>query len=161
MSGAPAVVFGQVLRTLRTEEAELVALTVVARQELDALLRSDYEAVEAASSAMALRAHGIENLETERKRLLAEVGLEDETLDVVASAAEAAGVGGFADVRNSLLSSAAGLREAQERNARLLLSAMKLQERWITMFSALWSPTYGADGSQDRQVGHRLMSRSA
>jgi len=161
MSDAPAAVFEQVLRTLRAEEAELAALTALAGQELDALMRSDYAAIDAASASMALHARDIEDLEGERKRLLAPLHLEEATLDMVVPVAESAGVEGFAEIRSRLLAGAAELREAQERNARLLLAAMKLQERWITMFGALSSPTYGADGSQDRQAGHRLMSRSA
>jgi hypothetical protein len=161
MSDTPAAVFEQVLRTLLAEEAELAALTAVARRELDALMRSDYPAIDAASSSMLLHARDIEDLEGERRRLLATLHLEEATLGVVVLAAESAGVEGFAEARSRLLARTAELREAQERNARLLLAAMKLQERWITMFGALSSPTYGADGSQDRQLSRRIMSRSA
>jgi hypothetical protein len=60
-----------------------------------------------------------------------------------------------------LVARAAELKEAQEGNARLLLSAMRLQEKWMNMFGALASPTYGADGLQEPQHGRRFVSRSA
>lgn len=149
------------LQTLMAEEAEIQALLVLALEEQDALIASDFTEISRVSSRMLSTARGLEDLERERARLLCSLGHEETTLDELVPVAEQAGIDGFSDTRLRLLATAARLREAQERNARLLLAAMKLQERWIAMFGALSAGTYAADGSQSAAPGRQYLSRSA
>lgn len=160
---APAAgVLESVLRTLLDEERELAALIVLAVQEQEALVASDYEAITRLSDAMLVSAAGLDALEQQRGDLLESICDRDTPLDQLIDLADANGVGGFAPARLRLIARAAELREAQERNAMLLISAMKLHERWINMFSSLATATvtYGADGQQQHR-GRQFVSRSA
>lgn len=150
-----------VLQTLLQEEAGLQDLVVLALQEQEALITSDYPAINRIGGEMLAVANRVEDLERERLALLEPLGSGGLHLDELAPSFEAAGVPGFAAARLRLIARANELREAQERNARLILAAVKLQERWMSMFAALSSPTYSADGSQDLRASRGLMSRSA
>lgn len=158
---APVHVLESVLQRLLQEEAGLQELVVLALQEQEALIASDYAAITRISDMMAETARRVDELEQERQALLEPLGSAGLHLDELAPAFDSAGLPGFASARLRLIARASELREAQERNARLILAAVKLQERWMTMFASLSAPTYGADGSQDRQAGRGLMSRSA
>jgi len=150
-----------VLQTLLQEEAGLQELVVLALQEQEALITSDYPAIDRIGGDMLAVAHRVDDLERERQALLEPLGAGDLHLDALVPSFDAAGIPGFAAARLRLIARANELREAQERNARLILAAVKLQERWMSMFAALSSPTYSADGSQDLQASRGLMSRSA
>lgn len=150
-----------VLQTLLQEEAGLQELVVLAIQEQEALITSDYAAINRIGDDMLAVAHRVEDLERERQALLEPLSTGDLHLDALVPSFDAAGIPGFAAARLRLIARANELRDAQERNARLILAAVKLQERWMSMFAALSSPTYSADGSQDLQASRGLMSRSA
>jgi hypothetical protein len=64
-------------------------------------------------------------------------------------------------VRESLIARAAELRDLQEANARLILNAAKLRERWYGMLAGMSSPTYGSGGKQEFRQARDIMSRSA
>lgn len=156
-----AAVLESVLRTLLTEEGKLSALIVLALQEQEALVAADHGEVARVGEAMIAVAGELENLGNERERLLGTIGCDELTLDALLPLADDHGVQGFADARTQLLTRALELRNAQESNARLLLSAMKLQEKWMNMFSSLAVTTYGSDGLQEQQRGRQFVSRSA
>jgi hypothetical protein len=156
-----ATIFESVLGTLVAEEQTLAALIVLAVQEQEALVACDYPEITRVGDAMVETATTLEQLERRREGLLESVQCQDLTLDKVVPLADEHGVEGFAAARIALLARANELRDAQERNARLLLSAMKLQEKWMNMFASLASTTYGADGLQEQQRGRRFVSRSA
>ena len=156
-----AGVLESVLATLLMEEEELAALIVLALKEQEALVSADLGEIARVGDAMLVTASSLERLERTRESLLASIDCEALTLDVLVPVAEQHSVEGFAEARLRLVARAAELREAQEGNARLLLSAMRLQEKWMNMFGSLASPTYGADGLQDSQRGRRFVSRSA
>ncbi len=138
-----AGVLGTVLTTLLAEERELAALIDLAVAEQGALIASDYAEITRVSEAMLVAASGLDALEHEREALLGGIGHGDLTLDLLLPLAEEHGVVGFGAARLELVARANELREAQEQNARLLLGAMKMQEKWFAMFGALASPTYG------------------
>lgn len=156
-----AGVLGSVLTTLLAEERELAALIGLAVAEQRALIASDFPEITRVSEAMLAAASELDALEREREALLAGIGQEEVTLDLLLPIAEEHGVAGFGAARLALVARANELREAQEQNARLLLGAMKLQEKWFAMFGALTSPTYGARGQQEQPGGERFVSRSA
>ncbi|MCZ2112004.1 MAG: flagellar protein FlgN [Dehalococcoidia bacterium] len=150
-----------VLQTLLQEEAGLQELIVLALQEQEALITADYPAMSRIGDEMLAVAGRVEDLERERHALLDPLSGDALRLEALVPAFEAAGIPAFAETRLRLIARANELREAQERNARLILAAVKLQERWMAMFAALSSPTYAADGSQDHQAGRGFLSRSA
>lgn len=151
----------RVLETLLLEERELAALVVLAVQEQTALVASDYSEMTRLGDLMLARADVMGGLEQRREGLLRELGVGDATLDTLLPLADDLGVTGFSEARLRLIAKAAELREHQERNARLLLSAMKLHEKWVNMFAAIASSTYGADGQQSMRAGRQFVSKSA
>jgi flagellar biosynthesis/type III secretory pathway chaperone len=156
-----AAVLDSVLGTVLAEEETLSALIILALREQDALVASDYAEIARVGEAMLDTASNLEVLERRREALLESIDCDGLTLDKLVPVADDHGVEGFAAARLSLVARANELRDAQERNARLLLSAMKLQEKWMNMFASLASTTYGADGLQEQQRGRRFVSRSA
>jgi flagellar biosynthesis/type III secretory pathway chaperone len=156
-----AAVLESVLQTLLREEQKLGDLIALAVEEQHALVDSDYPRIASVSDAMLAAAAQLDDLERDREALLGEIGQADITLDRLLPVAEENGVPGFSSARLALIARAHELREAQERNARLLLGAIKLQEKWFAMFGALDSPTYGSRGRQEHQPGRRFVSRSA
>lgn len=154
-------VLESVLATLLLEEEELAALVVLALKEQEALVTADLGEIASVGDAMLVSANCLDRLERTRGSLLESIACEDMTLDLLVPVAEEHQVEGFAETRLRLVARAAELRAAQEGNARLLLSAMRLQEKWMNMFGSLASPTYGADGLQESQRGRRSVSRSA
>ncbi|MGH2633111.1 MAG: flagellar export chaperone FlgN [Tepidiformaceae bacterium] len=150
-----------VLETLLLEERELAALVVLAVEEQTALVASDYGEMTRIGELMLVRADVLGGLEQRREQLLHELGVGDATLDTLLPLADDLGITGFGEARERLLGKAAELRENQERNARLLLSAMKLHEKWVNMFAAIASSTYGADGQQSMRAGRQFVSKSA
>ncbi len=156
-----AGILGSVLTTLLAEEQELADLIELAIAEQRALVASDYAEITRVSEAMLVAASGLDVLEHRRESLLQGIGQSEATLDQLLPLADEAGVVGFGAARLALVARANELRQAQEQNARLLLSAMRMQEKWFAMFGALASPTYGARGQQEQVGGERFVSRSA
>lgn len=149
------------LHLLLREEEALLNLVRLAGREQEALIASDYAAIESVSAEMAIAAQLLDGLERERETLLEAIGCRSGGLADVAEIALRAGVPGFEQARLRLLDAATELRDVQERNARLLLSAAKLRERWLSLLAGMASSTYGAEGRQELQQARRFVSKSA
>jgi flagellar biosynthesis/type III secretory pathway chaperone len=151
----------QVLDVLLAEEKELGALITLALEEQQALLESDFPRLTEVSARMFEVSGTVESLETSRLNLLRTAGIEDLTIEELLPLADDLGVNGFAETRLRMAASAQELRDAQENNARLLLNAMKLRDRWSNLFGGFVSPTYGAHGQRSARDGSGFVSRSA
>lgn len=158
---AAAHVLERVLELLLHEERHLSRLLALALEEQSALLESNFDRITATSAAMVEAANAIEALESERLNLLRTIGAEDRTIEDLLSLADDLGITGFAEARLALSVRARELKDAQERNANLLLNAMKLRERWANMLGGFTSPTYGAQGKRTARDGSGFVSRSA
>lgn len=156
-----AHVLERVLELLLHEERHLSRLLALALEEQSALLESNFERITATSAAMIEAANAIEALESERLNLLRTIGAEDRTIEELLSLAGDLGVAGFAEARLALSLRARELKDAQERNANLLLNAMRLRDRWANMLGGFTSPTYGARGNRTSREGSGFVSRSA
>jgi len=150
-----------VLDTVLAETDEIAALVGLALEERAALVASEYDQIARLSDAMTVRADTMAALERRRDELLRELALPDATLDELRLLADRLGVEGFGEARESLRRQVAELQQVQESNARLLLSAMKLHEKWMAMFAALAFPTYDAGGQQESRAGRPMLSRTA
>ena len=150
------------LRTLLEEERVLTTLVALALEEQQALVISDYEAIESVSQDMQAAAASLEELEVQREALLRAMDARDATLADVVPTAHELGVAGFGEARERLIERATELQEAQERNARLILNAVKLRERWFNLLGGVGgSSTYGSGGRQDASLRRGFVSRSA
>ncbi len=145
---------------LREEEA-LLHLVQLAGREQAALISSDYALIESVSLEMADAAKALEGLERERETLMEAIGCGRGSVTDVSELAIQAGIAGFEPVRVRLLHAASELRDAQERNARLLLSAAKMRERWLSLLAGMASSTYGSEGRQELHQSRRFVSKSA
>lgn len=156
-----AEVYARVLDLLREEERLLGELVGLALEKQRALIASDYPAIESAAAHMLEAARRIDARSEERMNLLRTIGEDTATLDDIAARAENLGMNGFAPVRQRLLEQAARLREVQEANARLVLSAIRLRERWAAILAGHLSPTYSPQGQATLQDGSGFVSRTA
>ncbi|MBA4180997.1 MAG: hypothetical protein C0506_10455 [Anaerolinea sp.] len=149
------------LNLLLEEESALRRLVGLAIQEQGALVDSDYGAIERVSNAMHAASDRIEALEQQRVKLAAGLGNAEATLEELLPLAEELGIHGLAESRLRLAALAAELQEAQEHNARLLLSAVKLRERWVNHIAGMAPSTYGSEGKQHLSQARGMVSRSA
>jgi flagellar biosynthesis/type III secretory pathway chaperone len=156
-----AAALSHVIDLLLEEERLLAALVTLALEEQQALIASDFPRIESVSHQMIETAREIEAREEERRALLASLGPDIESLDDLAALAENLGVTGFAPTRDRLLQRAGELRAAQEANARLVLSAIRLRDRWASILSGHLSPTYSPQGQTTLQERSGFVSRSA
>jgi hypothetical protein len=156
-----AAVLSSVLGLLLEEERQLARLIALALEEQAALLDSSFDRITSTSSAMIEAAGAIEAIEAERLALLRSIGAQDLTVEEILPLAEEFGINGFAEARVALSARARELRDAQERNATLLLNAMKLRDRWANLLGGFSSPTYGAQGKRTPGEGSGFVSRSA
>lgn len=150
------------LRTLLAEEETLALLVDLAVQEQQALMMSDYESIESVSARMLNVAENLDSHERVREALMTAIDAGGATLADLVPVARSLGVEGFNEARTTLLTRLSDLHEAQERNARLILGAVKIRERWVNVIGGLASAaTYGSSGRQD--AGHRrgFVSKSA
>lgn len=145
---------------LRQQGALLGDLVRLSKEEQDALVQSDFDAIHRASERMLAVSQDLELLDREREALVTGFG-KIETLEELVPTADALGVGAIAVLRDSLVAQATELRDLQEANARLILNAAKLRERWYGMLAGLSSPTYGSGGKQEFRQSRDIMSRSA
>lgn len=157
---APRELLESLLGVLLRQEEALGGLVRLAFLERDALVRADTEAITRLSAEMIDVAHAIDALDTERKAIVHQLGA-GLALEALLPLADDLDVPGLKATRERLLAQAAALREAQETNARLILSAVKLRERWYGMLAGLAAPTYGASGRQEVRQGRDLVSKSA
>lgn len=156
-----AAVLEEVLALLCAEEDALARLIALALEEQQALVESDFETIAATSARMVEAAGAIELIEANRLNLLRSVGAESLTLEELLPVADDLGVGGFAEARLQLGARAQELRDAQEQNARLLLNAMKLRDRWANLLGGYLAPGYGSDGRRNVGNSRGTVSRSA
>lgn len=150
----------RLLDVLLRQERALAGLVQLAFEEQNAIVHSDYEAIQAVSARMLHHVEQIDALEAERETLTSRIG-NVAGLDELEPLADTLGVDGFGEARERLLALAAQLREAQEQNARLILGAVKLRERWLALLTGLGSSTYGAAGRQQLRQERGIVSRSA
>ena len=160
MASGPAVL-EEVLALLCEEEQSLGRLISLALEEQQALVQSDFEAIEQVSARMAEAAESIESIEARRLNLLRSVGAESLTLEELLPLADDLGVSGFAEARLQLGARAQELKDAQELNARLLLNAMKLRDRWANLLGGYLTPGYGSNGRRNVSDSRGTVSRSA
>lgn len=146
---------------LGEEEAVLARLLRLTDAMRDALIAADFDRLDEASNAMQAAAAEIVRLGRERDGLLAAIGGAGATLSEVLSVAASLGITALDSRRQRLVSAALSLQQAQERNARLVLGAVRLRERWFNMLAGMVSPTYGAGGRQNPAPGRRFVSKSA
>lgn len=158
---APAGVLEAVLALLLREESALGRLIELAVEEQRALIASDFASLDAISAEMVTVSAAIEVHETERLNLLRTIGAEARTIEELTPLADDHGVEGFTAMRLRLSARAYELKDAQERNARLLLNAMKVRDRWANLSGGVSSPTYGAQGQRHPRDGSGFVSRSA
>lgn len=158
---ATAALLDELLQTLLEEEATLSKLLGLALEEQEALVESDFDAIDSVSAQMAEVAGVLESLEQRREQLMESVGQAGCTFEELAALADNHGVGGFSEARTRLAVAARELREAQECNANLIMGAMRLRERWLGLLAGMEAPTYGAGGRQELSQGRGFVSRSA
>ena len=150
-----------ILAVLLEEEQGLLRLNALALAEQRALVCSDYEEIERVSNEMQVVADQIESGELRRARMMGAVGKPEATLSEILPLADLHGVDGLREASKRMILLAGQLREAQEGNARLLLSAVKLRERWVNHVAGMHASTYGAEGKQQIRQSRGIVSRSA
>lgn len=150
----------QLLDVLLSQEGAMATLVQLAFEEQNAIVHSDYDAIHALSARMLAIADQLDKLDEKRVAITSRLG-HFESLEALIPVADTLGVDGFGDAHERLLRQATQLREAQEQNARLILGAVKLRERWLALLAGLGSPTYGAGGQQEMQQQRGIVSRSA
>ena len=158
---AQAAVLEEVLALLCEEEQALAGLIGLALNEQQALVESDFDGISSISASMLDAAGSIERIESKRLNLLRSVGAESLTLEELLPLADDLGVEGFAQARLTLGARAQELRDAQEQNARLLLNAMKLRDRWANLLGGYLTPGYGSNGRRSVGDSRGTVSRSA
>lgn len=151
---------GALLALLEEEESSIVALLGLASAEHDALVSSDFSRLDDITARMLRIAERLEHAEVQRSQLLRSLGIPGAGLTEVAELAESHGMDGFGDAKERLLDATTRLQDAQEQNARLVLSAARMRERWLAMLTRMANPTYNADGARGDQ-GYRFVSKSA
>lgn len=148
------------LETLTVEEELLDALAGLAAAQGKALMESAFVPLEAINEQMLALARSLAPLEQERINKTRALGVE--TLTEAAILADQLGVPGFAGARERLIASADAFRACQERNAILVLNAVRLRERWANLIAGITSSqTYGAEGKRDIGQRRQIVSRSA
>lgn len=146
---------------LTLEESVLNDLLRSAEKMRDALIASDFALLEDVNAGMQSSASELERLEEARQALLTSLQDPPATLEEAFAFASELGLPALAASRARLASAALSLQQAQERNARLVLGAVRLRERWFNMLAGMVSPTYGSGGRQTPAPGRRLVSKSA
>ncbi len=158
-SGTPAG-YERLLNVLLREERLLGELLTLAREEQFAIIHADYAGIQRLSGRMEEAADAMETLATEREALVAEIDT-GQTLAEIAQAAETHGMRSLTRARRRLRMQVDELRGAQETNARLVIEAMRIRERWYGMLAGGVTATYGAAGQAEMRRGRGLVSRSA
>jgi hypothetical protein len=149
-----------ILAVLARQELALGELIELAVAEQHALVTSDFAAIQDVSGRMLAVSQAIDELDGEREELVHQLDA-GQTLESLVPLADTLGRPGVREARERLLAKAGELRSAQEANARLVLNAVKLRERWYSHLAGMSSPTYGAEGRQEFQQGREIVSRSA
>ena len=158
---ASAAILREVLELLCEEERCLASLFTLALEEQTALIESDFDRISTVSAQMQDAAIAIDGIEARRLNLLRSVDAEGLSLEELLPLADDLGVGGFAEARLQLGARAQELKDAQEQNARLLLNAMKLRDRWANLLGGYLAPNYGSNGRRTVSDSRGTVSRSA
>ncbi len=156
-----ALLFTEILGILREEEEALTGLVSLAIEEQSALIDSDFERITQVSNRMMEAAAVVERFETRRLSLLTSLDAGGLSLEELQPVADELGVSGFTSVRMKLRATAQELKTTQEQNARLLLHAIKLRDRWANLLGGLVAPGYGSDGRRDAGNSRGTVSRTA
>lgn len=149
----------QLLGTLLKEEELLARLNGLSQVQRQALINSQFAAIESINEAMLATANDLVPFEIERAALLTQLGVS--TLIEASTLAESLGVAGFAPAQKRLLAAAAEFRGGQEQNAALVLHAIRLRDRWMNFLGGKTSPTYGAGGKRELTQQRQIVSKTA
>lgn len=158
MSDERPVLLQVLLDTLLREEKLLERLTYLSQGQRQALINSKFADVETVNDDMVAAANDLVPLEAQRVALIERLGVE--TLSDATALAEELGVAGFASAHGRLRDAAAEFRSGQERNASLVLSAIRLREKWMTFLGGRMAPTYDAGGKREIAQQRQIVSKS-
>ncbi|MFN0146793.1 MAG: flagellar protein FlgN [Dehalococcoidia bacterium] len=147
------------LKVLLEQERLLNTLLSLAGEEQRALIHSDFPALEDVSARMLAVADEMEQADIAREAIVGELGAGD-TLAQIQELADNLGIRRLGRARARLQLLAANLREAQEANARLILDAVRVRERWFGLLAGMGQSTYGSAG-RPSTPGYGVVSRSA
>lgn len=153
--------FEEILEILHQEEVSLARLLAFALEEQAALIESDFGRIDRVSNQMLEAAATIEGLGKSRSSILRSLDSEGLSLEGLCPVAEGLGVTGFASARHRLLARALELKTVQEQNARLLLTAIKLRDRWANLLGGFVAPGYASNGRRDAGTTQGTVSRTA
>ena len=147
------------LKVLLEQEQLLTTLLSLANEEQLALIHSDFPALEAVSARMLAVAADMEQVDRARDAIVHELDAGD-TLAKIEELADNLGMRRLGRARVRLQALASLLRDAQEANARLILDAVRVRERWFGLLAGMGQSTYGSAGRQSTP-GYGVVSRSA
>jgi flagellar biosynthesis/type III secretory pathway chaperone len=156
----PLAEFEALVAVLLEQEQCLGELLDLAEEEQRALIHCDYEAVQSVAGRMTAVAAAMDDLEARRDAIVTRLDA-GETLREVARAADDLSMPALGGLRTRLIESVGRLRVAQEQNARLILDALRVQDRWYALLSGQVAPTYGAGGRAHLRTSRGLVSKSA
>ena len=155
-----AALLEELQQLLIRQEEGLDHLIALAREEHGALVHSDFPAMERVNGGMLAVSGAMDTLDDLREALVTRLDAGS-TLKEIQPLADDLGMTSLAEARNRLLARANELRTLQERNAALVLEALRLRSRWYAMLAGMAAPTYGSGGEQQLEPGRNFVSRSA
>jgi hypothetical protein len=154
--------FERLLPLLLAEEQTLNALLDAAARLGNALIASDHEGTLRISDELTNLAAGMDRIERDRTAVVASLGFDaGAALSEIAEAAFVHGNVAVDAVRERLLARATELQAIQERNAALVISAVRLRDRWVNLLAGMMTGTYGSGGRAEMHQDRRIVSRSA
>ncbi len=149
----------ELLGTLLKEEELLARLSGLSQVQRQALINSQFAAIESINDEMIATANELLPLEQMRITVIEQLGVA--TLSEAAALADNLGVAGFAQAQKRLLAAATDFRSGQEQNASLVLHAIRLRDRWMNFLGGKTTPTYGAGGKREVTQQRQIVSRTA
>ena len=147
--------------TLGEEEAILAELLRLADRMRDALIASDIALLDEAARCMAEAGDRLDQVERDREQFVSGLGDSPLSFGAAIVLADELGVRSLGDCRRRLAGLALDLQQAQERNAQLVLGAVRMRERWFNILAGMIAPTYSARGRQNASASRRFVSKSA
>ena len=151
----------ELIELLGREERILVELARLADEQQWAIVHANYESMERVSQELDAAAFRLQLLETQRESSIETTYGPGATLSGIAAAKGGSAGARLNECGRRLASSARVLEARQERNATLLLGAMRLRERWMNMLGGMSSPTYGSGGRQEFRQTRGIVWKSA